>query len=75
MARENSCLSRIAAVGDALGGVVGKLFSPFHFPFPLCRFLGAGLMNLRYLGQPTICSSAAVFGLFVFLVAGRYIHC
>lgn len=39
MARENSCLSRIAAVGGALGGVVGKLFSPFHFLFPLWKTL------------------------------------
>ena len=36
MARENSCLSRIAAgtaIGGALGGAVGKLFSPFIFSF------------------------------------------
>ncbi|CAN6926641.1 unnamed protein product [Brassica oleracea var. botrytis] len=30
MARENSCLSRIAAVGDALGGVVGDVFGTFE---------------------------------------------
>ncbi|CAN6992304.1 hypothetical protein IGI04_003992 [Brassica rapa subsp. trilocularis] len=30
MARENSCLSRIAAVGGALGGVVGDVFGTYE---------------------------------------------
>ncbi|KAH0851707.1 hypothetical protein HID58_094526 [Brassica napus] len=34
MARENSCLSRIAAVGGALGGVVGDVFEATIFKVP-----------------------------------------
>ncbi|CAG7890684.1 unnamed protein product [Brassica rapa] len=48
MARENSCLSRIAAVGGALGGVVGDVFGTYEATIFKVPGVGAGLMKLRY---------------------------
>ncbi|KAH0854768.1 hypothetical protein HID58_044835 [Brassica napus] len=45
MARENSCLSRIAAVGGALGGVVGDVFGTYEATiFKLERMIKSGVL-------------------------------
>ncbi|KAJ0244312.1 hypothetical protein HA466_0189670 [Hirschfeldia incana] len=71
MARETSCLSRIAAgtaMGGALGGAVGAVYGTYE----AIRFRVPGLMKIRYVGQTTM-GSAAIFGLF--LGVGSLIHC
>ncbi|CAG7890687.1 hypothetical protein BRARA_A03581 [Brassica rapa] len=71
MARETSCLSRIAA-GTAIGGALGGAVGAVHGTYQAIRLGVPGLMKIRYIGQTTI-GSAAIFGLF--LGAGSLIHC
>ncbi|BFG30187.1 uncharacterized protein Pyn_23652 [Prunus yedoensis var. nudiflora] len=71
MAKENSCLTRVAtgaAIGGAIGGAVGSVYGTYE----AIRFKMPGLLKIRHVGQTTL-SSAALFGLF--LGAGSLIHC
>ncbi|CAH8356402.1 unnamed protein product [Eruca vesicaria subsp. sativa] len=71
MARENSCLSRIAA-GAAVGGALGCAVGAVYGTYEAFRFRVPGLMKIRYIGKTTM-GSAAIFGLF--LGAGSLIQC
>nr|GLL49738.1 reactive oxygen species modulator 1 [Ipomoea trifida] len=71
MARESSCLARVAAgvaVGGAVGGAVGDVWGTVE----AIRYKVPGLLKIRHIGR-TIVGSAAIFGLF--LGAGSLIHC
>ncbi|CAN6557568.1 unnamed protein product [Malus baccata var. baccata] len=68
MAKENSCLTRVATgavIGGAIGGSVYGTYEALRFKVP-------GFLKIRHIGQRTV-SSAALFGLF--LGAGSLIHC
>ncbi|CAN6557567.1 hypothetical protein ACFX13_007152 [Malus domestica] len=71
MAKENSCLTRVATgavIGGAIGGAVGSVYGTYE----ALRFKVPGFLKIRHIGQRTV-SSAALFGLF--LGAGSLIHC
>ncbi|BBN67943.1 hypothetical protein Prudu_232S000100, partial [Prunus dulcis] len=59
MAKENSCLTRVAtgaAIGGAIGGAVGSVYGTYE----AIRFKMPGLLKIRHVGQTTL-SSAALF--------------
>ncbi|ERN16233.1 hypothetical protein AMTRI_Chr01g129340 [Amborella trichopoda] len=71
MARDNSCVSRVAA-GAAMGGAIGGAFGAVFGTIDAIRYKVPGLLKIRHIGQNTV-GGAAIFS--VFLAAGSLIHC